>query len=127
MEITTENCESCKTTEDEVGSVMATEDGELLCEGCLRARGINPVTGKPQHDGPTCGGCKQPCSATSVDFGNGTTEFWGSVKTDVNIQTVSDCCEHTVYADSTCTSKHVDEGPDYDGYERDDADEYDWD
>jgi len=49
MEISTANCESCKTTEDEVGAVMATDDGPR-CEGCLRASGINPVTGNPMQD-----------------------------------------------------------------------------
>lgn len=40
-----------------------------------------------------CESCGQPSETTEVDFGIGSYEFWGSPGVDVNIQTVSCCCE----------------------------------
>jgi len=50
-----------------------------------------------------CGHCEKACKGTSVDFGYGVTEFWGSVSNDVNIQYVSKCCEHEMFYDKELT------------------------
>lgn len=41
----------------------------------------------------TCSECRQLCNAVERDFGIGAYEFWGARGCDVNLQTVSDCCD----------------------------------
>lgn len=41
----------------------------------------------------TCSECRKPCNAVERDFGIGGYEFWGARGCDVNLQTVSDCCD----------------------------------
>jgi hypothetical protein len=40
-----------------------------------------------------CSACGKPCRAVDRDFGYGRTEYWGSVSSDEDIQTVSQCCD----------------------------------
>jgi hypothetical protein len=40
-----------------------------------------------------CTGCHEECDAITADFGRGAYEFWGAPGVDVDIQTVSNCCE----------------------------------
>ncbi len=57
-------------------------------------------TCRGDQPGPFCGSCGEPCDVTSVDFGIGAYEYWGSKGVDRNVQTVSDCCEATVFKDA---------------------------
>jgi len=43
-----------------------------------------------------CDCCGDACSAVPTDVGYGTTEFWGSVSTHVDIRPLSPCCEAEV-------------------------------
>lgn len=50
-----------------------------------------------------CGHCEDPCKGVIVDFGYGSTEFWGSVSHDTNEQFVSQCCEQEMFYDKKRT------------------------
>ncbi len=52
MQLKTVNkpCENC-SPEDEVGCCLENPTtGEVLCEGCLRSIGINPIDGEPMRN-----------------------------------------------------------------------------
>lgn len=40
-----------------------------------------------------CTACGKPCQVIHIDYGIGAYEYWGTPGNDINIQTVSDCCE----------------------------------
>lgn len=40
-----------------------------------------------------CAECRQLCRDVERDFGIGRYEYWGATGTDVNLQTVSECCD----------------------------------
>lgn len=47
-----------------------------------------------------CGECKKECDWQVLDYGIGGYEFWGARGVDVNLQTVSKCCEGDLYLDA---------------------------
>lgn len=50
----------------------------------------------PLVSGTYCKDCHERCRPQRMDFGIGAYEYWGARGNDVNIQTVSDCCEAEV-------------------------------
>lgn len=56
--------------------------------------------------GPFCGSCGEPCRPTDVDFGIGSYEYWGFKGVDTNVQTVSDCCEASLFSDASLTKEY---------------------
>ena len=69
------------------GSVQRPFDHEAFYKNFDNIFGIKPA--KPYF----CANCGKPCYAVDRDFGYGQTEYWGSVSSDSNIQTVSECCD----------------------------------
>jgi hypothetical protein len=68
------------------------------------------TSGKCLDDGSGmfCGACGEPCQATDAEIDVGAYEFWGRTGVDRNIQTVSHCCEATIYADASLTEEVTD-------------------
>ena len=57
-----------------------------------------------------CNECNQPCLLTSLDIGIGRNEVWGSVTNDVQLVTVSTCCEADYHEKDECEpTKEVDD------------------
>jgi hypothetical protein len=84
--------------------------------GCKAYSFPHRATGGACHasqSGPFCGECGEPCKAKRMDFGYGRTEFWGSVSTHTDIQTVSTCCEAPAYDDASLTIEHEIERDDF--------------
>lgn len=56
--------------------------------------------------GPYCGHCGEPAEPVPIDFGIGHYEAWGAAGCDRNVQTVSRCCEATLYSDASLTIEY---------------------
>lgn len=61
---------------------------------------------RADENGPFCGSCGEPCRPIDVDFGIGSYEYWGSKGVDINVQTVSDCCESSIFSDAALTKEY---------------------
>lgn len=57
-----------------------------------------------------CESCGQPSETSEVDFGIGVYEYWGCLGVDVNIQTVSVCCEAPMIEN---TRRNADQHPEW--------------
>lgn len=71
--------------------------------------------GKCQGPGELlCSACGEVAEGTSVDFGIGAYEYWGSKGVDRNVQWVSRCCEATLLENTPGKPEASPPEPDYD-------------
>lgn len=59
-----------------------------------------------KEHGPYCGHCGEAAEPVQRDFGIGAYEAWGATGFDRNVQTVSRCCEATLYSDASLTIEY---------------------
>ena len=59
-----------------------------------------------------CAECRQPCDTVELDFGIGAYEYWGATGVDVNLQTVSTCCEGDLWTPEQYADVLAEEAPD---------------